>query len=464
MSISNLLQPNNFTLYSKKNITEAAEIGDVTIINDGVTTGTYSTAQLANALSGGGGGGGNISGTLVSGYIPLASGTNTITSSDMTENLSYVTVNNKNLSVKGTDSSTKFNISDSIGNDILNVNTSTGFINTKNNVLDNGSGGVYIAENAQILGRLTLTSTDYSDKMSVLDNSLSVVFNVDTISSNVSTKNCTINGDATIQGSDSTTKLNVVDNSTNPVVSIDTTNKILTIADGTAPKIRFWNDGSNSAFGLGFNVAKNLITQDNPFVGSFAWAAWTGDGGSPPNFSVQLTNGIVGPPAAYLYFHPTVVWPARNNIALGQNNLLYSWSNIYSQTPVVVVSDANAKNSITDTNLGLTFINKLKPRSYKINNGTSDRRHHGLIAQEVKSTMDELNISTSDFAGYIFTPSHTIKTDDNVETTLEDAYALRYEEFISPMIKSIQELTNLVNMQAVQIANLQTQVNSLLNG
>ena len=62
------------------------------------------------------------------------------------------------------------------------------------------------------------------------------------------------------------------------------------------------------------------------------------------------------------------------------------------------------------------------------------RKHYGLIAQDVKVVLDDMGISTTDFAGYMAA--------DPIEHT---DLGLRYEEFISPIIKAIQELSSKVD-------------------
>jgi len=116
--------------------------------------------------------------------------------------------------------------------------------------------------------------------------------------------------------------------------------------------------------------------------------------------------------------------------------------NMYIQTSTIVSSDKNLKNTIAKSNLGLDFINALNPVSYKYNVGginyTTDedgneiktpiagsRTHYGLIAQEVKKALDDAGIE--DFGGWV-------EQEDSTQ-------ALRYEEFISPLIKAVQELT-----------------------
>jgi hypothetical protein len=142
-------------------------------------------------------------------------------------------------------------------------------------------------------------------------------------------------------------------------------------------------------------------------------------------------------------------------------------------------SDQRDKTAIRDTQLGLNFILALRPRDFKwdmredyrtkppakpnpvdyenkeaqyeadlakwetdyvnweeankLANITHDgthtrtRYHQGLIAQEVKQTMDAMGV---DFGGY---QDHTIKGGDAVLT-------IGYEELVAPLIKAIQEL------------------------
>lgn len=116
--------------------------------------------------------------------------------------------------------------------------------------------------------------------------------------------------------------------------------------------------------------------------------------------------------------------------------------NMYIQTSTIVSSDRDAKNSISSSDLGLDFINSLNPVSYKYNVGgitytpnedgshtetpvAGVRKHYGLIAQEVKEALDLAGVE--DFGGWV--------------NQADDTQALRYEEFIAPLIKAVQELT-----------------------
>lgn len=113
------------------------------------------------------------------------------------------------------------------------------------------------------------------------------------------------------------------------------------------------------------------------------------------------------------------------------------WKVIYSNTGTINTSDSRLKTDIYDSSLGLDFINNLRPVSYKFIEGSvteegesvpGTRTHWGLIAQEVKSAVDEAGV---DFAGWVLLDKEDVDSEQ----------ALRYEEFVSPLIKAVQELT-----------------------
>jgi|6_EtaG_2_1085325.scaffolds.fasta_scaffold30232_3 hypothetical protein len=59
---------------------------------------------------------------------------------------------------------------------------------------------------------------------------------------------------------------------------------------------------------------------------------------------------------------------------------------------------------------------------------TYTRTHYGMIAQEVGKVLKEVGLESKDFAGYIYEEDR-------------DRFGLRYSEFISPLIKAVQELS-----------------------
>lgn len=117
-------------------------------------------------------------------------------------------------------------------------------------------------------------------------------------------------------------------------------------------------------------------------------------------------------------------------------------------------SDARDKTDIKDTDLGLEFIEKLRPVKFRWDyredyedgqekDGTrsGERFHEGLIAQEVKAVMDEMGV---EFAGY----------QDHKVNGGQDVLTIGYTELISPLIKAVQELS-------AQVRTLEGVVNEL---
>jgi hypothetical protein len=139
-----------------------------------------------------------------------------------------------------------------------------------------------------------------------------------------------------------------------------------------------------------------------------------------------------------------------------------STANIYSHNALNVRSDARDKTDITDTVLGSDFVLALRPVDYRWDmredyiehivttdkdgkktvkivsqpvDGSKkrNRKHHGLVAQEVKAVMDAQGV---DFSGY---QDHSVNGGKDVLT-------LQYEALIAPMIKTIQELAARINV------------------
>lgn len=149
-----------------------------------------------------------------------------------------------------------------------------------------------------------------------------------------------------------------------------------------------------------------------------------------------------------------------NNMTLGSPN--YKWTQLWAGTSTIGTSDRNEKNSISilDAEQWKCFLMGLNPVSYKFNNGSSNRLHHGMIAQDVEELLESLGIRSQDFAAFVkYEKMKTIETVKEIEkedgsrekyTEREEApvldeygnpvygYGLRYEEFIAPIISALQ--------------------------
>jgi len=194
----------------------------------------------------------------------------------------------------------------------------------------------------------------------------------------------------------------------------------------------------NTAVGT-YSLIVNVTKNCNTAVGNRSLNCSTGDSNTALGFRAgccittsknTISVGVNSSPDNTDYH--TVWGNASNNVC---NCVYVEWTN---------VSDARDKTNISSLpdNLGLRFINKLRPVKYKSDHrevyvnrcgfeygqkdGTlaSDKEHYGLIAQEIKQALNELNV-----------PFDALGYSEN-----QDAYRLTYTELIAPIIKAIQEI------------------------
>lgn len=165
--------------------------------------------------------------------------------------------------------------------------------------------------------------------------------------------------------------------------------------------------------------------------GGLRMAAGTGDAYVGSYSGFVTLDGIRGNTSANDFFPSS-----QGNYTLGTS--YYTWKDIYSETGEISTSDREKKNSIDyDTSAYVTFFDQLKPCSYKLNAGTSGRKHVGLISQDVEEALAEAGLTSKDFAGFVKSP----RKDENGNVIEgEYDYALRYGEFIGLCIAEIQKL------------------------
>jgi hypothetical protein len=146
-------------------------------------------------------------------------------------------------------------------------------------------------------------------------------------------------------------------------------------------------------------------------------------------------------------------WVNSNYSATGHGHGSHTHSGVTTgagTTGSTSVSDERLKKDIEPLDVGLSFIETLNPVKFKFINGDGRyvhdehglvtigedgtiatifkdgvRTHYGLIAQQVKAASD--SITEDDFAGWVHTE--------------DDVQMLRYDEFIAPLIKAVQELS-----------------------
>lgn len=120
----------------------------------------------------------------------------------------------------------------------------------------------------------------------------------------------------------------------------------------------------------------------------------------------------------------------------------FPWPEIFVETAEAETSDRNKKNSIEDLpEKYIELFDKLTPRRYKLNNGTSDRYHVGYIAQEVEEAMSEAEIDSKEFGGFI----RDYEKDEDGNLTGDEILMLRYGEFDAIYAAKIKQLETRLN-------------------
>jgi hypothetical protein len=108
------------------------------------------------------------------------------------------------------------------------------------------------------------------------------------------------------------------------------------------------------------------------------------------------------------------------------------WSAVWAATGTIQTSDMRLKTDIAPTDLGLDFILALEPVRYRWKDGGDGREgqrvHYGLIAQQVLSATQQ--IRAEDFAGHVLAD---VKDPNSHQ-------ALRYDQFIAPLVAAVQAL------------------------
>lgn len=228
------------------------------------------------------------------------------------------------------------------------------------------------------------------------------------------------------------------------------------IYDETATQYNLYHTGHSNTTNGGFTITATGTHATSP-VGTFTRNLWiqpTADVGGYElmRFISDCDN------ARPMYFNRHIrtggsLYPEID----GTRYLGYSgnrWNTVYATNGTINTSDQNEKTDIADSDLGLNFINALRPVSFKwIDRGggvAGVRTHYGLLGQEVESVLGAAASTTAIWTKSAIPASDAIEETYNDNGTIEmegrgaveahDLQGLRYEELISPIIKAIQEI------------------------
>lgn len=142
------------------------------------------------------------------------------------------------------------------------------------------------------------------------------------------------------------------------------------------------------------------------------------------------------------------------------------WAQLWASNATITTSDRNYKEEIEylSDDDAKDIIMHLKPASFRFKNKegdiiTHDRRHFGFIAQDIEDDIvDGLGISSCDLGFFIKSPTKDIPDYDG---DLDYIYSLRYEEFISVAVKTIQTQQKEIESQQKKIDDLERRLEML---
>lgn len=146
---------------------------------------------------------------------------------------------------------------------------------------------------------------------------------------------------------------------------------------------------------------------------------------------MQELISILGTKLRHTIITPTSVgvyedgYPKTGDYAAVETAGFFTSGTAYLGSSPVIASDKSIKINIQslDTHKSSDFIYALNPVEYKYKDGTSDRLHHGFIAQELHDSMQE------DWGVYC---------DANIDTGEKGGKAIRYEELIADLVATVQ--------------------------
>src|SRR5258706_9266655 len=129
---------------------------------------------------------------------------------------------------------------------------------------------------------------------------------------------------------------------------------------------------------------------------------------------------------------------ASNKVRIGNTAVTV----IGGQVAWTAFSDKRAKKDIQDLDLGLDFINALRPVAYRMKDG-NDAIDMGFIAQDIEELLGD---------GY-----NVLAIGGDAERTL----SLRHTDLIAPMVKAMQEQQQAIQRQEQVIDSLRRELNQL---
>jgi len=183
---------------------------------------------------------------------------------------------------------------------------------------------------------------------------------------------------------------------------------------------------NNTAMGV-YSLYENISGSNNTAIGNGALGQSNGSANTAIGYNA-LSNNINGSNNIAIGDDAQTPDPnGSNQVRIGNAAITYAGI----QVPWTTTSDQRYKSDIKNSNLGLNFINSIRPVSYYRNNDNSKKTEYGFIAQELEVSLNKAGVINSGIVG---------KDKDGM-------YSLRYNDLIALMVKAIQEQQQIIENQ-----------------
>ena len=224
------------------------------------------------------------------------------------------------------------------------------------------------------------------------------------------------------------------------------------------------SDGTNFQSGASIYAQVDATPGTNDMPGRLLFNT-TADGASSPTERLRINRA-----GTLEIRNSSFLTPQTDNVVALGGGTDQRWTAVYAANGTIQTSDARTKTNIETATLGSNFIKSLRPVSYKwVEGGKRDtgerdedgnyiyesvpgeRTHWGFIAQEVKDAVDTAGV---DFGGWLLA-----NKDDP-----DSQQALRYDQFIAPLTKALQEALAKIETLETANASLEARLTALEGG
>ena len=191
----------------------------------------------------------------------------------------------------------------------------------------------------------------------------------------------------------------------------------------------------------------------NTFLGTFAGYNYTSGGNT---MCLGYNAGTANSPSGALTTN-------QDTICLGNDAI----SNFYCNDTSISSSDARDKTDITEWTHGLSFINQLKPITYRWDKRTwygTDEEPIGTPDGSKKKERLHLGFLAQDALAVEQSFGYASKKDDMLAVNLNEdgsAYGMKYERLVVPLTKAVQELSAKVETLEQENIALRARVTNL---